>query len=370
MLEEIPKQIPESGLDKELIYSKFQCLLSTHSSDLSAPCVMAHMDPPPPEIAAKIAGLNAAHNQNLLHPALSPLATSIEKRIINWLLPFFDMNAGHFCSGSTIANLSALWCAREHGAKQVVASKEAHISVPKAAHILGMDYHAIDVHANGKVNRDKFGDLKHACLVQTAGTTSRGVIDELIQTDALWTHVDAAWAGPLRLTKHAAILDGIETADSVSISAHKWFYQPKDSAIVLFADVNASEKISYGGEYLATPNVGVQGSRGAAAIPLMATLMHWGRSGLAERIERNMADAETLANFLHQHTACELKQFPETAVINWRPKYANIQTTLHKLAETSSKTTIDNKTWIRQVAANPNANTDLIIKKITHCIET
>jgi len=81
-----------------------------------------------------------------------------------------------------------------------------------------------------------------------------------------------AWrrAGPLRLSsEYAHLLDGIEKADSVAVSAHKWLFQPKESAIVFFKDVElAHAAISFGGSYLAKPNVGVQGSRGAAANPM------------------------------------------------------------------------------------------------------
>jgi L-2,4-diaminobutyrate decarboxylase len=369
MLESIPLNLPELSSDYEDVFSQFENLMTEFSADLGSISAMAHMDPPTPKIAAQIVGLNAAYNQNLLHPDLSPLATKIEERAIAWLLPFFRMNDGHFCAGSTIANLTAIWCAREHGARRVIASQDAHISVAKAAHILGIEFISVPVDSDGRMKNDDLGDLKDACLVLTAGTTGRGVVDSLAPTNAIWTHIDAAWAGPLRLTKHAHILDGIETADSVAISAHKWFYQPKDSALVLFADRKARHKVSYGGSYLTTPNVGVQGSRGAAAIPFMATLMLWGRTGLAARIEKNMSDALKLAEFLHLHQAIELKQMPETAVVNWRPKNKSIEQVLAALGETSSRTQIDKEVWVRQVAANPSADVDLIISKILNSVE-
>ncbi len=50
----------------------------------------------------------------------------------------------------------------------------------------------------------------------------------------------------------------------------------------------ANAAISFGGGYLADPNIGVQGSRGAAAIPLLATLITWGRTGIVDRIDRAM----------------------------------------------------------------------------------
>ena len=92
---------------------------------------------------------------------------------------------------------------------------------------------------------------------------------------------DAAWAGPLRLSDNFTnILDGIENADSVSISGHKWFFQPKESGLILFKDVlTANKTISATSGYLTTENVGILGSHGAIALPLMATLIAWGKTG-------------------------------------------------------------------------------------------
>jgi len=146
---------------------------------------------------------------------------------------------------------------------------------------------------------DKIGDISNACLVLTAGTTATGVIDPLtLAAQAKWTHVDAAWAGPLRLSPtHAHLLNGIDKADSIAVSAHKWFFQPKDSALIMFRETEQSNPaISLGGGYLTAPNVGVQGSRGAAAIPSLATLIAWGREGIVNRIDRVMLMASKLAN--------------------------------------------------------------------------
>ena len=48
------------------------------------------------------------------------------------------MGGGHLLPGSTVANLTALWAARELvGVREVVASAAAHLSVRKAANIPG-----------------------------------------------------------------------------------------------------------------------------------------------------------------------------------------------------------------------------------------
>jgi L-2,4-diaminobutyrate decarboxylase len=367
-MHDIPVSFPELGLGEDEVYRQFRQNVETRSAMLRDELAFAHMDPPTPEIASGLVGINACYNQNLLHPDLSPFATQAERRVIGWIAPAFGMTAGHMCSGSTLANLTALWRAREAGATRVIASADAHISVPKSAHLLGMTYEAVVVTPGGQLNRNLLNDTSNAAIVLTAGTTGRGVIDSLDAIDAInakWVHVDAAWAGPLIFTKYAALLAGIDRADSVAISAHKWLYQPKESAIILFADPDAQAAISFGGDYLAVPNVGVQGSRGAAAIPLLATLLSWGKTGLAQRIEKNMADAEKLAAFLHNDLRTELKQFPETGVINWRPVRKDADEVYQLLGHTASKTKIDGETWLRHVAVNPYANVERIWVKIS-----
>jgi glutamate/tyrosine decarboxylase-like PLP-dependent enzyme len=305
-------------------------------------------------------------NQNLLHPDLSPFATEAERTVIDWLAPSFGMAAGHMCAGSTIANLAALWCAREHGATHVVASDDAHISVPKAASILGMPLETVRTDKVGRIDPDQMPALDGAALVLTAETTGRGVIDDLrLGGGAAWSHVDAAWGGPLRLTQHADRLQGIEQAQSVAVSAHKWLFQPKDSALVLFSDPSMQEAISFGSTYLAVPNVGVQGSRSAAGVALLGTLLAWGREGIAERIERLITLSDELAGRLEQDPRCILLQAPETGVLNWRPATEDIDAVISRLGQTASRTTIDGQAYVRQVAANMHADIDAVWARIT-----
>ena len=367
-MENYPNILPDKGIGEEAAFEQLCLDMNLQSAMLGSQTAFAHMDPPVPDIAAKLTGLNAQYNQNLLHPDLSPFATKIERRVIDWIVPAFGMSAGHMCAGSSTANLTAIWAAREAGAKRVVTSSDAHISVAKAAHILGMPFEVIPVDEVGRIYHSRMDNLDDACLVLTAGTTGRGVVDRLETSKTLWTHIDAAWAGPLRFTKFSDRLDGIETADSVAISAHKWFYQPKDSAMILFQNQESQKLVSFGADYLTVPNVGVQGSRSAAAIPLLATLLALGRDGLAQRIEKNMQDASSLAVFLDEHKGATLKQMPETAVLNWRPKTNEIKAVIEALGETVSSTKIDGELWLRNVAANPHADIDLICTRIDEAL--
>ncbi len=321
------------------------------------------MDPPTPWITWATTLWNASLNQNLLHPATAPVARELEELVVAWLAPYFGMGGGHMVPGSTIANLTGLWAAREiAGVEDVIFGETAHLSIPKAAHLLGLRARPLPCDRLGRVRPDSLPTkLDRSVMVLTAGATSTGAVDDLsLIGQAAWTHVDAAWAGPLRLSRtHSDRLAGIEHADSIAISAHKWLFQPKESALTLFRDVaRAHEAISFGGAYLAAPNIGVLGSHGATAVPLLATLIAWGREGLTTRIDRCMSIADELAKLIESDRQLDLLAAPQTGVVVWRPSDSSRVDDLYSAMPTGSTsvTMVAGERWLRNVAANPNAD--------------
>jgi L-2,4-diaminobutyrate decarboxylase len=366
----LPIELPRFGIGSTAALNSLAPRILGGAARLGEATSFAHMDPPTPWITWAIALWNASLNQNLLHPSTSPAARQMEERVVAWLAPFFGMNGGHLTPGSTVANLTALWSAREcAGITDVIASENSHLSIAKAAHILGLGYRSVPIDANGSMDAARLpANLSKSALVITAGTTSTGAIDPLgLAGRAAWTHVDAAWAGPLRLSKYADLLAGIELADSVAVSAHKWLFQPKESALVLFKDtVRAHTAVSFGGAYLATPNIGVLGSHGAAATALLATLLAWGREGLAQRIEHCMDLAQCFTDFVATDKRLDLYAQPQTGIVVWRPEDERSfdRLTNQLPVGSTSTTTISGVKWFRNVAANPNAEIDLLVSSI------
>ena len=364
--------MPESGLGEIQTLAMLAPLVLGQAANLGAATAFAHMDPPTPWVTWALTLWNVSLNQNLLHPATAPVVRNIEQLVISWLAPYFGMQGGHMTPGCTVANLTALWAARENaGVTEVIASEGAHLSIAKAAHLLGLRYRTIASDRTGAMIAEALeGDLSRTVLVLTAGTTSGGRLDPLtLAGRAGWTHIDAAWAGPLRLSaRHGDRLAGLERADSVAVSAHKWLFQPKESAFVLFRDVaSAHAAVSFGGAYLATPNIGVLGSHGAAATPLLATLLAWGGTGVASRIDRCMEMAERLAEFVAQDADLELLARPETGVVNWRPRVVErMDESYGRLPEgsTSRRTVIAEEPWLRNVAANPNFEVEAFLVQL------
>ena len=273
------------------------------------------------------------------------------------------------CSGSTLANLTALWAARENGGiEKIVASDTAHLSIVKASKILGLPIEIIESDFEDKIKKKKLGDLSNACLVLTAGTTKTGVIDDLsLVGSAKWTHVDGAWAGPLRLSsKHSHLLDGIDKADSVSVSAHKWFFQPKESALILFKDNEVvTKEISFGAEYMSSPNVGLQGSRGASAVSLLATIIAWGREGLAHYVDQAMSNSEKFAIEIQKNERLKLWAFPQTGVTVFRPVDLSAKDFMANLPTgIFSYCNFGDEIWVRSVAANPMLDIERILDSV------
>ena len=135
---------------------------------------------------------------------------------------------------------------------------------------------------------------------------------------------------------------------------------------MLFRDVGtANAAISFGGGYLVRPNVGVQGSRSAAAIPLLATLLAWGREGVAQRLDYLMGVAEAVANAIEKSDRLTLWSQPQTGINVFRPVDSTAAAFVQAVpAGMLSTCVLGGETWVRSVAANPSVDVDLVVDLI------
>ena len=365
----LPDALPEEGSGAREALALLAPGALGGSAQLHHPGYLAHMDPPTPAVTWAAALWQVATNQNLLHPDVAAAARGLAEQVVAWLAPFFGMTGGHLVPGATVANITALWAARDTaGVRRVAASEHAHLSVRKAADLLGLDYVVLPAGANHRVQLEPGMDLSQTALVLTAGTVASGAVDPLVRPPgASWVHVDAAWAGPLRLSRrHASLLAGIESADSVGFSAHKWLYQPKGSALVLFRDTEKAHGVmTYGGGYLATPNVGLLGSAPASALPLAASLLAWGRAGVAHRIEADLERIARLEALARLDDRFECWGPATTGVLLWRPRHQDPRAVRDRLSDAwVSLSAVDDQVWLRSVAANPSADPEHVYRRV------
>jgi glutamate/tyrosine decarboxylase-like PLP-dependent enzyme len=171
---------------------------------------------------------------------------------------------GCFVSGGSSGNLSALLVARDiglsrrngSGQPKVALTADAHSSVSKAMHILGlepllvaMDDHRMTARTlRAALGRGAADDV--VAVVATAGSTNAGLIDDLAgvaevaRQRELWFHIDAAYGGAGLLAPTVAkLFDGVEHADSLVIDPHKWLFAPFDCAALLYRDPPAAKAV-------------------------------------------------------------------------------------------------------------------------------
>jgi glutamate/tyrosine decarboxylase-like PLP-dependent enzyme len=203
--------------------------------------------------------LVAMYNPQLANWRTSPAANEIERHTLAWLAGKFGLgkdSIATFTSGGTEANASAvlvaLTCAfpayGEYGLRSlsgeptIYLTEETHHGFNKIAHMVGLGRRSlriVDTDSNLKMNVDALRrrvdkDREEACrpfmVIGNAGTTAAGVIDPLAEIgdfchkSGLWFHADAAWGGAAVVSSRLRpYLAGIETADSITCDAHKWF---------------------------------------------------------------------------------------------------------------------------------------------------
>jgi len=176
---------------------------------------------------------------------------------------------GVFVSGGSAGNLSALVVARDTARRarieaglpeirlRVVVSDQAHSSIKNALNIIGMDALIVPT-LDGRLDdeflrrslseEDDLSDV--AAIVATAGTTNAGIIDDLTAASDVarehgwWFHVDGAYGGAGVLARSIrARYAGIESADSLVMDPHKWWFAPFDSAALLYREPRLAKAV-------------------------------------------------------------------------------------------------------------------------------
>jgi len=279
-----------------------------------------------------------------------------------------DHSLGAFCSGGTVANITALWVARnkllsasgdfkgiaraglfaalQHYGYQglaILVSDRGHYSLKKSADILGIGQDsviAIPTDENNKIDCQRLEakcqelaakNIKVLAIVGVAGTTETGNIDpldkiaDIAEQHNIHFHVDAAWGGATLLSnKYRPLLAGIERADSVTIDAHKQLYVPMGAGLVIFKDPSSVSAIEHHAEYIlrkGSKDLGshtLEGSRPGMAMLVYASLHIISRPGYEMLINQSIEKAEYFAELINQHDDFELITKPELCLLTYR----------------------------------------------------
>lgn len=357
--------------------------LIAHSVHTSAPSFIGHMTSALPSFILPLSKLMVGLNQNLVKIETSKAFTPLERQVLAMLHhlaygkndAFYDrwMHSaqaalGTLCSGGTVANISALWIARNkllapqgdfagiaedgiaagmmhYGYKglAVLVSERGHYSLKKTADILGIgrkqivpvatnSLDKVDVQAmreKAQVLQDK--GIKVMAIVGVAGATETGTVDplndlaDLAEEIDCHFHVDAAWGGATLLSEnYRGLLAGIERADSITIDAHKQMYVPMGAGIVLFKNPTDVAAIAHHAEYIlrrGSKDMGVhtlEGSRPGMAMIVHACMKIIGRKGYEILIDRSISRAKHFAKLINSEADFQLISEPELCILTYR----------------------------------------------------
>ena len=371
--------------------------LVAQSVHTAAPGFVGHMTSALPYFMLPLSRIMTALNQNLVKVETSKAFTPMERQVLAMLhhLVYRSDDAfyekwihdsqhalGAFCSGGTIANVTALWVARNRlcGPKgkfpgiakaglfkslqhlkcdglAVLVSRRGHYSLGKAADLLGIgrdNLVLVDTDVNSRIDMKALRreyeklleqNIRPLAVIGIAGTTETGHVDPLedladfaSEIDCHF-HVDAAWGGPTLFSEtHRHLLKGIERADSVTIDAHKQLYVPMGAGMVLFKDPAALTAIEHHANYIlrhGSKDLGshtLEGSRPGKAMLVHAGLSIIGRKGYELLIDLGIEKARRFAELIDEHENFELITAPELNILTYRYNPAWLQKKLEQLA--------------------------------------
>ncbi|MEL7292546.1 MAG: pyridoxal-dependent aspartate 1-decarboxylase PanP [Pseudomonadota bacterium] len=397
-LRDIEKDFSNASIPEqpEFVSDHTQHLLDTlvsQSVHTSAPSFIGHMTSALPYFLMPLSKIMIALNQNLVKIETSKAFTPLERQVLGMLhrliynqnddfyaqwMHSANHSLGAFCSGGTIANITALWVARNNALKAqgsftgvekeglfkamkhygyeglaVLVSERGHYSLKKAADVLGIGQESLVAVKTDNNNRIcpqaleqriaelKADNIKPFAVVGVAGTTETGSIDplqaiaDICQREQCHFHVDAAWGGAtLMSNNYRHLLQGIEMADSVTIDAHKQLYIPMGAGMVLFKQPDAMKSIEHHAQYIlrkGSKDLGshtLEGSRSGMAMLVYAAMHIISRPGYELLIDQSIEKAQYFAQLIEQQADFELVSHPELCLLTYRYIPSHVQQAL------------------------------------------
>ncbi len=402
-LHEIEKDFSEASIPEQATFvsEHTEHLLNTlvaHSVHTSAPSFIGHMTSALPYFLMPLSKIMIALNQNLVKIETSKAFTPLERQVLGMLhrliyseqddfysrwMHSSNHSLGAFCSGGTIANITALWVARNNCLKAdgeftgvekeglfnammhygykglaILVSERGHYSLKKAANVLGIgqsslvavrtdEYNRLcSKDLQSKIEKLKSQGIKPFAVIGVAGTTETGNIDPLDEIADICAkeqchfHVDAAWGGAtLMSNNHRHLLKGIERADSVTIDAHKQLYIPMGAGMVLFKDPSAMSAVEHHAEYIirkGSKDLGIhtlEGSRSGMAMLVYSSMQIISRPGYEMLIDQSIDKAKRFSELIKQQEDFELVSEPELCLLTYRYIPKQVPLALHHANE-------------------------------------
>lgn len=368
-LASVSEAMPEEGTPLDVVLSEVENSLQQYGRRNAHPGFFGYVCSPGIGTDPAAHAIGAAFNQNVTSFGSAPGATTIEHGVASWiaqLLGFPSGSAGLFVSGGSLGNFTAIasalyraggpalrsrGLARTEGAENLALyiAESGHFSAERAAVLLGIGTDrirkvSVDKHERMGVldlerclDRDRRRGLQPFCVVASAGSTATGSIDplreigEISRSYGAWFHVDAAYGGAGMLCpKLVPKFQGIESADSVTVDLHKWFFLAFDGSVVVVRDPQDTGRVFYAqADYVQLPKEGapedfaffhhtLETSRRFRALPAYIALRTYGRRRIADHVHHNVRCARYLADLVETSSDLQLVLDPDLSIVCFR----------------------------------------------------
>jgi len=279
-----------------------------------------------------------------------PPTSEMEKEVMQILatmVGYSDHFLGHLTTGGTIANLEALFVAREiHPKKAIASSANAHYTHARMCRILGIRHLTVPTNPDGVPDPDFIAGHSDeiGTLVVTAGTTGLGIVEPLhdllkVATEyGIRIHLDAAYGGFFKLLEGSGLIDdapwkSMNLADSIVIDPHKHGLQPYGCGSVLFRDPGVGRFYKHDSPYtyftsddLHLGEISLECSRaGASAAALWATfrLLPPGGAGLQSILASCRKAANLFSDAIENSSRFRMYADPDLDICAYFPNPRN-----------------------------------------------
>ena len=351
--------MPMKGHSLDAVVERLRAEVIPDSNWLYHPRAMGHQVAPPLPAVIWSESLIAALNQSTAVFEMSPVGTTLERRVIRWmadLIGFGPSAAGTMTTGGTEATFTALLAARaavlpdswENGVGAnppvLICGEHAHYAATRPAGELGLGLRSIvTVKSDGfrmnpqalretlaKLNRE---GRKVLAVVATAGSTPTGSFDDLeaiaeaCEEFGAWLHVDAAHGGSALLSKtHRHRLAGIDRARSVAWDPHKMMLLPVQAGVLIMRDASDldrayAQKAPYLFHQREEPDQGTRSflcSHRADSIKLWIALQRYGVEGIGELYDGLCETTRGMWGQLESRPGFRVLHEPESNIICFR----------------------------------------------------
>ncbi len=326
--------------------------------------------------------VNSVHNPYGGGFSLSGGTSEIEDETIRWMGSEIGYDVeklgGHFVSGGSMANLTAMIVARDTKLEPeaffkgiIYVSDQTHSSLVKGVHLMGLprknvrvipstEDFKIDINQlELRIKADRKNGFKPFLLIGSCGTTNTGSIDSLgelghiAKENNLWYHIDGAYGASAILSSHRDLLKGIETSDSLSWDGHKWLFQTYGCAAIICKDKNKLiESFSTRAEYLKDVessdedvnfwDMGLELTRPARGMKLWFTLQSVGTDAMRDAIDQGFIVADWIEEEVSKYDNLEIVSHSHMGIINFRFKDDNYtEEELDEINKNLSKKALD-----------------------------